>query len=220
VTAVVIVAKECLPGRVKTRLARSIGPEAAARVAEASLQDTMDAVRRLPATRRILLFDGTVLPSGTEGFTVMPQTAGGLDERLGAMFDAMQEPTLLVGMDTPQLTTADVAPVFRPGWDVDAWFGPAADGGFWALWLRSPDGSLLRGVPMSQPDTGAVLFDRLLRSGAVTERLDVLRDVDELGDALAVAALAPESRFARALDRELATLGAADVVAAAGEEVA
>jgi uncharacterized protein len=211
VTAVVIVAKECLPGRVKTRLARSIGDAAAARVAAASLQDTIAAVRRMPATRRVLLFDGTVLPDGIEGFTVMPQVGGGLDERLAAMFDQMHEPTLLVGMDTPQLDVAHVAPVFRGGWDVDAWMGPADDGGFWALWLREPDGDPIRGVPMSDPSTGTVQDQRLRAAGMVVDHLPALRDVDELDDAIAVADMVPDSRFAAALRAELTALDTAGV---------
>lgn len=213
-TAVVIVAKECLPGRVKTRLARTIGDAAAARVAAASLQDTMDLVRSLPASRRVLLFDGDILPRDMTGFTVMPQVAGGLDERLGAMFDDMDEPTLLLGMDTPQLTAAHVAPVFHradasPAIEpaVDAWFGPAEDGGFWGLWLREPDGSLLRGVPMSHPDTGAVQHARLVDRYRSVGTLGAVRDVDEIDDALAVADLAPESAFAAVLGRELSLLG-------------
>lgn len=205
-TAVAIVAKECLPGRVKTRLARTIGDEAAARVAAASLADTMEAVRRMPATRRILLFDGDVLPADMRGFEVLPQVGGGLDQRLGALFDEMTEPTLLVGMDTPQLSAADVAPVFAAENDADAWFGPAEDGGFWGLWLRSPDGGALRGVPMSQPDTGSVQFSRLVESGRAVGRLGMLRDVDEIDDAVAVAELAPTSRFARALSVEILRL--------------
>jgi uncharacterized protein len=199
VTAVVIVAKECLPGRVKTRLARTIGDVAAAEVAAASLQDTIAAVRAMPATRRVLLFDGSVLPDGIEGFSVQQQVSGGLDERLAAMFDSMTEPTLLVGMDTPQLAVGDVAPAFRPGWDVDAWFGPASDGGFWGLWLRSPDGDLIRGVPMSQDDTGAVQLARLRAAGLVVDVLGELNDVDDIDDALAVAELVPDSRFATTL---------------------
>lgn len=209
-TAVVIVAKECLPGRVKTRLARTIGDVAAAEVAAASLQDTIAAVRAMPATRRILLFDGTVLPDGIEGFSVQQQVSGGLDERLAAMFDGMREPTLLVGMDTPQLTMQHVAPAFRPGWDVDAWFGPATDGGFWALWLRSPDGALVRGVPMSQDDTGAVQLARLRAAGQIVDVLDEMRDVDEIDDALAVADLVPDSRFATVLRAVLRTQDASE----------
>ena len=202
-TAVVIIAKECLPGRVKTRLARTIGDEAAARVASASLADTMELVRRLPAERRILLFDGAILPPGADDFEVMPQVGGDLDERLGAMFDAMDEPTLLLGMDTPQLVPADLAPVFDNVTDRDAWFGPASDGGFWSLWLGSPDGALLRGVLMSHPLTGELQLDRLHASGRSVGILGEVRDVDEIDDALAVADLAPGSRFAAALRQEL-----------------
>jgi glycosyltransferase A (GT-A) superfamily protein (DUF2064 family) len=40
---------------------------------------------------------------------------------------------LLIGMDTPQLTPGQLA----VDWEIaDAWFGPAADGGFWGLGLR------------------------------------------------------------------------------------
>ncbi|RKR73319.1 TIGR04282 family arsenosugar biosynthesis glycosyltransferase [Frondihabitans australicus] len=205
-TAVVIVAKECLPGRVKTRLARTIGDQAAARVAAASLHDTMRLVRRLPASRRVLLYDGDVLPPDSDDFDVLPQVTGGLDERLAAMFDTMDEPTLLVGMDTPQLSTELLAPVFAARDDVDAWFGPAEDGGFWGLWLRRPDGAMLRGVPMSHPRTGEVQLERLRSNGLRVSILGTLRDVDEIDDATEVGRLAPDTRFAYVLDAELERL--------------
>jgi hypothetical protein len=203
VTAVALIAKECVPGRVKTRLAPAIGFDHAAAVAAASLADTIDAVLLMPATRRILLFDGVTPPAGTESFEVMPQVSGDLDERIAAMFDAVDEPTLLVGMDTPQLTPAHAAPVFAADDDAthDAWFGPAADGGFWGLWLREPDGDLVRGVPMSRDDTGAIQLDRLRAAGLRVGVLDELLDVDTIDDAEQVAALVPGSRFAAALDR-------------------
>ncbi|WP_414172095.1 DUF2064 domain-containing protein [Clavibacter tessellarius] len=103
--------------------------------------------------RRVLLFDGTTPPAEAAGYDVVPQVAGDLDERLAAMFDALDGPVLLVGMDTPQLTADLLRPVLDSWADgargPDAWFGPANDGGFWALGLRDPDGALVRGVPMS-----------------------------------------------------------------------
>jgi uncharacterized protein len=78
----------------------------------------------------------------------------------------------------------------------DAWFGPAADGGFWALGLRVPDAALVRGVPMSALDTGAVQRARLLTAGLRVADLPVLRDVDTAADAVAVARQAPLTRFA------------------------
>ncbi|GAA3333447.1 DUF2064 domain-containing protein [Curtobacterium albidum] len=201
---VVVVSKECLPGKVKTRLTPALTPEGAARVAAASLADTIATVRALPASRRVLLYDGVVLPDGTDDFEVLPQVGGGLDERLGAMFDAMSGPTLLVGMDTPQASAADLSPVFDDP-DRDAWFGPAEDGGFWSLYLREPDGALLRGVPMSQDDTGAVQRSRLADAGLDVGLLETLLDVDTVPDADRVAALVPDSRFAAALRDETLT---------------
>jgi len=201
-TTVVVICKETLPGKVKTRLHPPLSLEQAADVAAAAIQDTLDVVRRLPATRRVLLFDGNRTPSGSEDFDVIHQIGGGLDARLGALFDEVDGRTVLVGMDTPQLTVADLAPAFDdPADDVDAWFGPANDGGFWALGLERPTGDLLRGVPMSRDDTGAHQLRRLAEAGLRVRTLPELVDVDTIDDARLAAEAAPHSRFARALAR-------------------
>ena len=201
-TTIVLIAKETVPGKVKTRLHPALSYEQAAQLAAESISDTLDAIAAMPAARRVLLFDGETVPRGTEGFELLPQVDGGLDERLGAMFDAADGPTVLVGMDTPQLTPDLLAPVFEPWPDgVDAFFGPASDGGFWALALANPDGDLLRGIPMSQDDTGELQLKRLRDAGLTVELLPELTDVDTIDDAREVAALAPDGRFAQALAR-------------------
>lgn len=198
---VAVVAKECLPGKVKTRLTPALSPEGAARVASASLADTLSTVRALPADRRILFFDGDVVPESADGFDVLHQPGGGLDERLGFLFDAIDGPLLLVGMDTPQVSADDLAPVFDQP-ERGAWFGPAEDGGFWSLYLHDPTGDLLRGVPMSQDDTGAVQLARLTDAGLDVGVLGELLDVDTVLDAERVAEIAPESGFTQALRAE------------------
>lgn len=99
-------------------------------------------------------------------------------------------------MDTPQVTPGLLDVDFR---DCDAYFGPAEDGGFWALGLARPEPALLRGVPMSTPVTGAVQRERLLAAGLRVRDLPPLRDVDTAADARTVAALAPDGRFAARL---------------------
>lgn len=198
---VAVVAKECLPGKVKTRLTPALSPEGAARVASASLADTLSTVRALPAERRVLFFDGDVVPASADGFDVLHQPGGGLDERLGFLFDAIDGPLLLVGMDTPQVSADLLAPVFDEP-QRDAWFGPAEDGGFWSLYLQAPTGDLLRGVPMSQDDTGAVQLARLTDAGLDVGVLGELLDVDTMPDAERVAELAPDSGFTQALRAE------------------
>ncbi|MBO1330366.1 DUF2064 domain-containing protein [Streptomyces sp. VRA16 Mangrove soil] len=191
-----VIAKEPRPGRVKTRLTPPFTPEQAADLAEAALTDTLGAVAAAPATRRVLVLDGAPGPWLPPGFEVVPQVAGGLDERLAAAFAGCEGPALLVGMDTPQLTPALLTVDFDAA---DAWFGPALDGGFWALGLAAPDPALLRGVPMSTPHTGAVQRERLVAAGLRVRDLPALRDVDTAADAQAVARSAPHSVFARRL---------------------
>lgn len=201
-TTLVLIAKETLPGRVKTRLHPPLSLAQAAELAAASIADTFAALEGIPATRRILLFDGNHLPPGSEQYDVMNQLAGDLDVRLGAMFDACDGPTVLIGMDTPQVSAEHLAPAFET-WphDVAAWFGPASDGGFWALGLAEPNGDLLRGVPMSRADTGSIQLQRLKAAGLGVGMLPRLTDVDTIDTAREVAALAPGGRFATVLAR-------------------
>ncbi|MFC9917445.1 TIGR04282 family arsenosugar biosynthesis glycosyltransferase [Agromyces binzhouensis] len=200
-TVVAVIAKECRPGRVKTRLSPPFTPEEAAALAAAALDDTLDVVAALPVDRRVLYFDGDAVPDAAAGFDLLAQSPGGLDERLAHLFDTLGEPTLLVGMDTPQLTAEHVAAALAIGdgrdTPADAWLGPAADGGFWALAMREPDGGVIRGVPMSRDDTGRRQLERLESAGLVVGLLDELTDVDTADSAASVALAAPGTRFAR-----------------------
>lgn len=202
-TTLLVIAKEPLPGLVKTRLTPPFTPAEAAQLAEAALSDTLRTALSLPARRRVLVLDGRPGPWLPPGIEVVAQCAGRLDERLAAAFGGCTGPALLIGMDTPQITTADLTPALSPdAWDgCDAWFGPADDGGFWALGLAAPDPELVRGVPMSTPETGAVQRRRLVDAGLTVRDLPPLRDVDTAADAAQVAAAAPHGRFASTLAR-------------------
>ncbi|MET9535163.1 MULTISPECIES: TIGR04282 family arsenosugar biosynthesis glycosyltransferase [unclassified Streptomyces] len=208
-TTLLVIAKEPRPGRVKTRLTPPCTPQQAAHIAEAALRDTLTAVLDCPARRRILVLEGAPgkwLPPGIE---VVPQSGGGLDERLAAAFALCTGPALLVGMDTPQLTPALLEPALGPGgWtSCDAWFGPADDGGFWALGFAEPRPELIRGVPMSTPGTGAAQRARLTGAGLTVRDLPALRDVDTADDVRAVAAAVPDSGFAVAAAAALPASG-------------
>ncbi len=201
-TTLLVIAKQPVPGRVKTRLVPPCTYEQAAELAQAALADTLHTVLTLPARRRVLVLDGRPGPWLPPGFEIVPQCGGPLDERLAGAFAAARGPALLIGMDTPQVTP-DLLTV---DWEAaDAYFGPAADGGFWALGLRAPTPALLRGVPMSTPSTGTVQRARLLAAGLRVADLPELRDVDTAADAVAVARQAPRSRFA-ARARQLAAV--------------
>ncbi|WP_026556576.1 TIGR04282 family arsenosugar biosynthesis glycosyltransferase [Arthrobacter sp. 35W] len=201
---IAVIAKECLPGRAKTRLTPPLTPAQAADLAQTSLSQTLGTVRSLPAARRLLVFDGVPHSRDAAGFEVVAQSAGGLDERLAAICPLVDGPLLILGMDTPQLSPGLLAPLLAdwssPGPRHGAWLGPASDGGFWALALHSPDGRLVRGVEMSTPRTGGDQFLRLSAAGLSVGLLPILTDVDHFADALAAARECTGTPFARAVD--------------------
>jgi rSAM/selenodomain-associated transferase 1 len=199
--ALLVIAKEPLPGRVKTRLTPPCTVDEAAGLARASLLDTIDVVARTPAARRVLVFDGDARAWRRRGFELIQQRGTGLGERLAAAFDDIASPALLVGMDTPQLTPPLLLDGMRalanPG--VDAVLGPTVDGGYWSVGFNTRVPGAFNGVPMSCESTWMRQRARLDELGLRVHDQPLLRDVDTIEDARAVASAAPHTRFARAL---------------------
>jgi hypothetical protein len=209
-----VVAKAPVPGRVKTRLCPPCTPAVAAGLAGAALADTLAAGTAVPApvSSRTLVVSGRFRPPA--GWGAAGQRGDSFAERLAGAFQDTGQPgvaSLLIGMDTPQLTPARLrdaaARLVTPG--VDAVLGPAEDGGWWALGLRDPRHAVvLTGVPMSTPGTGRATLRALATRGLRVVLLPVLRDVDTAADALVVAGQCPPgSRFARAVARHLPAAG-------------
>jgi glycosyltransferase A (GT-A) superfamily protein (DUF2064 family) len=201
---VLVMAKEPVPGRVKTRLCPPCTPEQAATIAAAALADTLAAVGA-----------GTLVLSGRyaapAGWRVVPQRGDGLGPRLHHAFLDTRVPgaaSLLVGMDTPQLTPDllrfAAAVLATPG--VDAVLGAAEDGGWWTLGLREPThADVLADVPMSTARTGALTLAALQERGLRVAPLPPLRDVDTADDAYTVARQCrPDGAFPRAVAEVLA----------------
>ena len=204
-TTLAVICKAPVPGRVKTRLCPPCTPEQAAALAEAALRDTFAAVRATPCLRRVAVLDGE--PGGWlgTGIDVIAQRGAGLDERLGSAFEDLGGPTLVIGMDTPQVTPALLAAALAATVADGSALGFTADGGYWAIGLARPDRALLDGVPMSTDRTGVAQHARLLAAGCSPALLPALVDVDDMASARAAAADAPGGRFARALAALTAT---------------
>lgn len=202
---VLVMAKAPVPGRVKTRLCPPCTPAQAASVAAAALADTLDAVDRCGARRRVLVLDGAY--PQRPGWETVTQHGPDLGHRLAHGCAATARPglaTLLVGMDTPQLDPADLDRTALALDHADAVLGPAGDGGWWLLGLRDPShAAVLTRVPMSTSDTGALTGAALRRRGLSVLGGPVLLDVDRAADAWAVAAARPYSGFAAAVRRHV-----------------
>ena len=196
-TTCVLLAKEPVPGRVKTRLQSRFSAQQAARLATAAIADTAAAIRALDV-RPVIAYDGR--PGGwlPRGFRPVPQSTGDLSRRIESALHetAGDEPVLLVGMDTPQLGTA-LARAVTESSDADAVVGLTDDGGYWVIGLRRRVAGAVAGVPMSTATTGVDQVARLRSLGLRVRLLPGLRDVDTPADAAAVASAYPALRFSR-----------------------
>ncbi len=193
---ILVLAKEPVPGRVKTRLQPPLTTVQAADVAAAALHDTLSAADTTGATDRVLALEGAVGPWLPEGWRVIEQRGRTFPERLAAAWGEQPGPTLQIGMDTPQVTTSQLDDAMALLDEHDCVLGPASDGGWWALGLRAPASGAFQGVPMSSPDTCAHQLRRLRELGRSPALLDTVTDVDTWDDALEVAIAAPGTRFA------------------------
>jgi glycosyltransferase A (GT-A) superfamily protein (DUF2064 family) len=196
---VVVLAKEPRPRCVKTRLVPPLTYEQAAVLAGEALRDTLAAVAEVDVPDRVLAFDGNPRRWLPRGWRHIRQPSGALDARIIAALAAGRGPTILVGMDTPQLCAVDLG-AFDPS-RFDACLGPAADGGFWAIGFADPRfaGRAIDRVPMSTKSTGAIQLSRLTRLGLRVQMLETMTDFDTIDSAHEVARQAPHTRFAAAL---------------------
>lgn len=213
--SLIVIAKEPIAGRVKTRLVPPLTHRQAADVAAAALADTLHAAAAVPATKHVVALDGVAGAWLPQRWQVVAQCFGGLDVRLAAAFAAAGPgPSVLVGMDTPQLTAAHLDAVDLSAFD--ACLGPSTDGGYWAIGFRDPlaAAAVVPGVPMSTERTAAEQLRRMRDAGLRVQILDELTDVDTIDTAHEVARQCPHTRFAHVLAR--ATSGAGRDIVRAG----
>ena len=176
-----IFAKPPVPGEVKTRLAAALGAGAAARLARAFLEDTIESVQALPWAQAAL---ATTVPVQAD-VPVLLQGEGDLGARIERVLTAALERTpvaMAIGADTPAIPSRLLEAARAALRDVDVAIGPAEDGGFYLLAMRHFPEGLLRDLPWSSADTLHATLKRLRALGLRTRLLEPWFDVDRAED--------------------------------------
>jgi len=198
--ALVVFAKAPLPGLVKTRLARSIGDEPAARLAEAFLLDTLENARSMPACSLLVAFSPERSEpwfraqggAPSEAMRLIAQPAAGFGERLvAALGEAHRlgaEQTVLIGMDSPHLGPSRWEAAFAALEEHDLCVGPCEDGGYYLLGLRAPQPAVFEDIPWGGPGVLDATRARAASLGLSLAELGEDFDVDEVGDLERLAA--------------------------------
>jgi rSAM/selenodomain-associated transferase 1 len=194
--AFVVLAKHPAPGRVKTRLATALGAGAACALYEAFVRDL---ALRLRAARLPVWWAFT--PAAAP-FARLVRTRRCFPQRgrdLGARIDhAMRVvhartggPVVALGADAPHVSLARLGRAARAlARGADAVLGPALDGGYYAIGLRTPCAALFEGIPWSTHGVAAATRRRCRRLGLSCIELAADFDVDEPRDLARLARLA------------------------------
>ncbi len=189
------------PGRSKTRLARTIGDDAAAALSAAFLLDTTANVAAAGVAAAIRGFVAYA-PAGEEGALephmaagtelVLADGAGPMPERIegfgrclyGAIRDLLARGHVgvcVLNSDGPNLPTEYLvraaAALSAPGDRVV--LGPADDGGYYLLGLKQPHPALFQDIPWSTPAVRAATLARAASGELEVVELPVWYDVDD-----------------------------------------
>ena len=189
--ALVVFARVPALGRVKTRLAASIG-EAGALAAYRELAElTLATVSTLPDCRRVVAYtpdDGRREMRAWLGDDVdlEPQGPGDLGRRMHAAVTrqvaAGSERVAVVGTDCPDLTADDVEKAFAALDKADLVLGPATDGGYWLIAMRQPLEAPFERIPWGDPDTLTETLRRAVDANIRVALLGRKTDIDTVAE--------------------------------------
>lgn len=174
-------------GRVKTRLAEAVGAKKAREVYVRLVEWSWKRLgRHFPGE---VHFDPPEAEAAMRAWlggevSYYRQEGGDLGERLtwavASAFRRSGEPLLVVGGDCPYLERSHAMAAFRGLSRADVVLGPALDGGYVLIAMKTEEPALFEGIPWS---TGSVLeatLERARACGLTVKQLAPLEDVDEL----------------------------------------
>ncbi len=188
----IIYAKRPLPGHAKTRLAASIGDEAAAGVYMRLLCEYLLALTSADFEHisiELSVAEADDVPFFTGAFpelAVRPQVEGDLGTRMETSFrqafESGAETAVLTGTDIPGLNRRTVEEAFCKLEEVPVVIGPAEDGGYYLIGMRAPGAPLFYGVAWSSErvlaQTEALASNCGLEIGYLPRRWDVDTEAD------------------------------------------
>lgn len=192
--ALILMTKAPVPGRVKTRLASTVGDRRAAALQEAFLLDLGRRFASLDA-RCVLacapnsehpVFE-TVAQWGWERWTQGDGDLGvRLQRALERAFEEGAQQVVFLGSDSPTLPLDLVVGAFEALEDTDAVLGPVFDGGYYLVGLSRTDTPVFEDIPWGTEHVFRSTATRLGQEGVPFSVLPFWYDVDDEDDLTAL----------------------------------
>ena len=188
-------AKYWAPGKVKTRLAATIGQEHAAQAYRAMLHYLVDSLSAVGDQRTIAFtpqdtqqkFAG-LTTSVPQSWALVPQAEGSLGDRMTHFFessfssefeDSDQRNVVLIGSDCPAITPALCAEAFELLRSNDVVLGPTPDGGYYLVGMAGQYRDVFAGITYSIESVLEQTTQKMQADQIKYALLEPREDVDE-----------------------------------------
>lgn len=193
--AIIIFIKNPVLGKVKTRLAATIGNERALKIYKSLVAHTIDAVEESKADVFLFFSDSVEENMATENPRCIKKIQSGknLGERISNAFDEvfglLYQKVLIIGTDCPGINLKLIDKAFAALENSDVVMGPAADGGYYLLGMNKPYRLLFQKINWSTSTVFNETISRCNESELKYALLEVLHDVDEEKDLVHVESI-------------------------------
>jgi rSAM/selenodomain-associated transferase 1 len=195
-SAVLLFIKSPEPGKVKSRLAKAIGEDAALDVYKCLVSYTLENLKTCNYLFRLCFYppgSGAIIKSWLGStYHYAPQHGRDLGERMKSAFvqafsDGVEK-VLVIGSDIPDLSISLINEAFNALDTSDAVIGPAHDGGYYLIGFNRASflSDIFQGIVWS---TDSVFYQTMKifeKSGLHVHVLTGLRDVDTFEDLLSL----------------------------------
>jgi hypothetical protein len=190
--AIALFLKPPVPGRVKTRLAKDIGDEAACNIYR-SLADHAMQQAQASGVPLVLFFDGATrdeLPEDWRGAAnrCLPQQGADLGQRMAAAFSTLftegAQQVVLIGSDIPGIDRSYLQQAFQLLVNHDLVIGPAFDGGYCLIGFNRQGftPAVFSAIPWSTEQVLELSLTRAAKANLTVGLLPTLQDIDTLAD--------------------------------------
>jgi hypothetical protein len=184
----IVFVKNSILGKVKTRLAKTIGDVGAYKIYAELFSITEEASQKIEVDRHIY-FSDVIIPSKWEKDQKFVQYGEDLGARMKNAFqhgfENNYDRIILIGSDLPTISEKIIAEGFKRLETNDAVFGPAEDGGYYLIGLSKMNNAIFEKKPWSQSTLLTVTLQELSEQKTTVSLLDTLNDIDTFEDLIA-----------------------------------
>jgi rSAM/selenodomain-associated transferase 1 len=181
----IVFVKNKILGQVKTRLAKSIGDNAALIVYQELLAITKDETSKVNADKAVYYSDD-IDTDTWENFDQQIQFGVDLGAKMRQAFmegfEKDYQSIVLIGSDLPDISSEIIQKAFDALEKSHIVFGPAADGGYYLIGLNQMYEKIFKNKPWSQPQLLKITTAELKKNLIPFSLLETLNDIDNYED--------------------------------------